>query len=413
MSRNFEQIASQLEGILGYRPGEEYLRPLIRQLEEYDRLMEANGSAPGRLTSTRTDTQAIFELIQKLYELAQAEKPADGSKAFLEQVAIARGKYVTDQRRSKARKRAAGRIAAGIAGASVMAALANAAGATPDLENLPEPVRHVLEMLAVVDDQREVVPGAVPSLQDSATQPEQAAPANASDAPAEQETGNRHLVSDSPLIFRWEGAANVSSSSLDEGLPVPAAGESSAPGAPSALPQVVSVPEVVKGTAAKSPPEANDIEVVPGAPEEYNARSGETQGIDDGVADPTGAENAPDYPVVSGPPEGTGPNSGSAPGRWGEAGAPLPVPGVGKPDSPGQSGDAPGQQNSGPGQPSTTPGNQNNSGQPASTPGSQNESPTPSAGANAQGGSGQAGGPRTTCLRFEWTYGSTDVSSGY
>ena len=199
MTRSFEQMANQLEGILGYRPGEDYLRPLIQQLQEYDRLTEANGSGPGKLTATRTDTQAIFELIQKLYELAQAEKPADGSRAFLEQVAVARGKYVAAQRRAQARKRTAGRVAAGVAGASVLAALANAAGATPDLQNVPEPLRQVLEMLTVVNEDAIGGQETPPSVQTSETPSSNQTPIILSNDVGNPSTNEKHLSKDAGL----------------------------------------------------------------------------------------------------------------------------------------------------------------------------------------------------------------------
>ena len=403
MTRSFEQMANQLEGILGYRPGEDYLRPLIQQLQEYDRLTEANGSGPGKLTATRTDTQAIFELIQKLYELAQAEKPADGSRAFLEQVAVARGKYVAAQRRAEARKRTAGRVAAGVAGASVLAALANAAGATPDLQKVPEPLRQVLEMLTVVNEDAIGGQETPPSVQTIETPSSNQTPIILSNDVGNPSTDEKHLSNEAgiqpgggPLEGIATGAYEIDHDTVGGAMETGSSNAASPIGEPKHLEQPV--PNVTLpssgGTGAVVDPPIGPPDMTPPEPANQEPPSA-SGGPPDELPVPT---------VPAGAPNGDGPGwSESAPGQAGNKGVPAAAPGAEhRPASPGQSVEAPGQQGNGSTQPSSPTGRQNDAS-------GQQMSPADQGVSGQTGGTGQPAGAASSASVVDAASVSTEV----
>jgi hypothetical protein len=148
MTRSLEQVAMLLEGILGYRPGENRLRPLMVALREYDEIVRARGYSPDHVKPASSETQAVFVFIQQLYELGNNSKPAADPRRFLEQVAVARREYLERRRRADAMRRTAGRVAAGVAGLTVMAAMAGAAAATSERASVPAVVEELLDLLS-------------------------------------------------------------------------------------------------------------------------------------------------------------------------------------------------------------------------------------------------------------------------
>lgn len=125
------------------------LRPLVAYLREYDLKVRELGRRPNDVLPAPGEAQALHLVMQRLHRIATDVKPSpQATQGFMKQVALARRKYLAEQRKHASHKARANTVAASIAGASVFAAVASAAGATPFLPTVEVPIPHWLEDLA-------------------------------------------------------------------------------------------------------------------------------------------------------------------------------------------------------------------------------------------------------------------------
>jgi len=135
---NLSALSMHLKQSLGLGTPED-LRALIEYLQNFDLRVRTLGIFPA--PPADSETQAIYRLIRELYDLSREIPESDGPPLrFMQQVSSARQEYLRNKHTQARHSPRANKVAAGVAGASVFAAIASLAGAAPDVPTIEVPI---------------------------------------------------------------------------------------------------------------------------------------------------------------------------------------------------------------------------------------------------------------------------------
>jgi len=115
------------------------LRSLVEYLQTFDVRVRALDLFPA--PPDNTETQGLYHLIRELYDLSHdIPESSAASLWFEQQVSLARQAFLDGKRRHTNNTKRTNTIAATVAGATVFAAIASVAGATPNIPTIELPV---------------------------------------------------------------------------------------------------------------------------------------------------------------------------------------------------------------------------------------------------------------------------------